>query len=1076
MPEERKLVSILFADVTGSTALGDELDPEDVRALMGRYYEHARQIIPQHGGTLEKFIGDAVMAIFGLPQAHGDDPERALAAALALRKAVADDEMLGSIFQLRIGVNTGEVMATSDSTSNQFMATGDAVNVAARLEQNANPGEILAGERTYAAASHAFLFDASRHAEVKGKSRPLTVYPLQGPRATRKVERPPLVGRKQDLMQLALLQARALEEERPQLVSITAPAGTGKTRLLEEFLARLDLDENFQVATARCLPYGQTLTYWPLRGLLSQLIQGGDITITRPNVAHVFREASYAQADAERLADLILATLGIEGETTTDRENIFSAWRLLIEVLATQAPRIVIFEDLHWASDSLFDLVEYITHLRTQAPLMLIALSRPELLDRRPNWGGGRQNFTSLALQPLSPRNTQELISHLMQDVPQAVRTQIVERSGGNPFFALELLRGLQERGLTGDTASIEQLPDTVHAAVQARLDQLSRPERSVLQVASVAGRALSLTMLAEVLSEYSLSELQQALDGLLERDILVPSEGHTYAFLHILFRDVAYGTLARTQRVRLHEKIATSLETLNADHLDEYAELIAYHYREAVTLSRQAAIRTQLQLDVSKALHFLRRAAHLASHAGAYFEAQNYLQSAIAIAPESELIAIYEELGDCMFWSRTTAEAYQQAFAYWEKQNTEHTPDASQSLVGARLLRKLLINYTRGGGWERIEGTEQQIPVLLERAQTLVAASGNEYEQWRIHLVRCFSRSHIVESSKEELQQILPVAQEATTYFEQQNDPQALSEALDAQTTLFMRLRDYPAMLEVNQRRRAIPHLSAAELGDALHMLVFSYGYMKNYEASFELVLQELKSLRPGQSLLHLSAALSSIAPVAFGTGHWDLLEILYPKMEEIREQNSSDLSTFNMFDGYFSLLRWALAHENRPTIDSIAAFLRRVVGEIFALREQFTNVIEIYQTDDIGASSLKLTDYQGGMARIILLFCLERNLPFPEELIPNTQTDLFGSGNSFKQDIEIAYAILTDDNERFARALEKLEQYQEVVHAARLDIVLAERTGDRRYLGMARPILERLQDRQFLRRLNDVAERLTS
>ncbi|GHO75953.1 hypothetical protein KSD_37240 [Ktedonobacter sp. SOSP1-85] len=1071
MPEERKLVSILFADVTGSTALGDELDPEDVRALMGRYYEHARQVIPQHGGTLEKFIGDAVMAIFGLPQAHGDDPERALAAALALRKAVADDEMLGSLFQLRIGVNTGEVMATSDSTSNQFMATGDAVNVAARLEQNANPGEILAGERTYAAASHAFLFEASRHAEVKGKSKPLTVYPLQGPRATRKVERPPLVGRKQDLMQLALLQARALEEERPQLVSITAPAGTGKTRLLEEFLARLDPDESFQVSTARCLPYGQTLTYWPLRGLLSQLIQSD---MTRANVARVFLNATYAQADAERLADLILATLGIEGETTTDRENIFSAWRLLIEVLATQAPRIIIFEDLHWASDSLFDLVEYITHLRTQAPLMLIALSRPELLDRRPNWGGGRQNFTSLALQPLSPRNTQELISRLMQDVPQAVRTQIVERSGGNPFFALELLRGLQERGLTGNAASIEQLPDTVHAAVQARLDQLSRPERSVLQVTSVAGRALSLTMLAEVLSEYSLSELQQALDGLLERDILVSSEGQTYAFRHILFRDVAYGTLARTQRIRLHEKIATSLETLNADHLDEYAELIAYHYREAVTLSRQAAIRTQLQFDVVKALHFLRRAAHLASHAGAYFEAQNYLQSAIAIAPETELISIYEDLGDCYYWSFTTAEAYRQAFTYWEKQYAEHTPDAAQSLIGARLLRKLLINYTRFGEYERLENVAEHISTLQKRAQALATASGNEYEQWRIQLVPCFS--HYMKACNEELQQLLNIAQDATAYFEQQGDSQALSEALDAQASLYQRLNDFQASLQPIQRRRAIANLSASEQGDALQMLIRSNAALRNYDTCFDLIQQELKSMRPGQSLLHLSSTLSTVMVVAFIAGRWDLLDTLYSKAEEIREQSSNDLSTFKMFEGYFNLLRWALAREDRPTIDAIASFLRRFLGEVPTLGEQFTNIISTFQADDVSLTSLKLTEIQGGLARVILLFCLERNLAFPEELITNTQSDGLGSSDSFKQYIEAAYALLNNDNERFARALEKLEQYQEVVHAARLDIVLAERTGDRRYLDMARPTLERLQDRQFLRRLNDVAERLTS
>lgn len=1069
MPEERKLVSILFADVTGSTALGDSLDPEDVRALMGRYYEHARQIIPQHGGILEKFIGDAVMAIFGLPSAHGDDPERALAAALALREAVATDDILGPAFLLRIGVNTGEVIATSDMTSNQFMATGDAVNVAARLEQNANPGEILAGERTYTAANHAFHFEETRAVTVKGKSKPLRVYPLRGPRATRQVERPPLVGRKQDLMQLALLQTRALEEERPQLVSIVAPAGTGKTRLLEEFLSRLDPDDGFQVATARCLPYGQTLTYWPLRGLLMQLVEGD---ITRERVAQVFLASGHVRQDAERLADLILATLGIEGETMTDRENIFSAWRLLIEVLAQQAPRILIFEDLHWASESLFDLVEHITHLRTHAPLMLIALSRPELLDRRPNWGGGRQNFTSLALQPLSARNTQELISRLTQDLPQAVRAQVAERSGGNPFFALELLRGLQERGISSSSATLEQLPDTVHAAVQARLDQLSRSERAVLQVASVAGRSFSTTMLAEVLSEYSLNNLQQALDSLLERDILAPADGHSYAFRHILFRDVSYGTLSRTQRIRLHEKLAASLESLNSERLDEYAELIAYHYREAVSLSRQSAVRTQLQIDTVKAIDFLRRAARLASHAGAYSEAHNYIQSAIAIAPEEQLAELHEALGDSLYWSRTSIEAYHKAFDYWEKQNKNATPDAAQCLIGARILRKLLINYTRGGSWERVAGAAEKIPVLFARAQELVEATQDEYERWRVRLISCFVRTPA--PSVEEMRQRIPVAQEAAAYFEQLGDSIALSEALDAHISLCMRLADYPTMLETAKRRYAIPNLSAIEQGDALNMIVYAYTSMKDYTPCFDLIERELKHLRPGQSLLPFGSALSTVVSSAYSVGNWSLVETLYSTMEEIREQNNADLSTFTMFDGYFAALDWAMAREDRPTSDALASFLRRASHELPEAYEQFQNVIDVYQANDISASKFDLTEYKGGMARAILIFCMERDLPFPQELIEHAQAEIFGSGDTFKRNAEMASAMLNNDSKRLRQIIEEMAHKQETVHVTRMRIVLAERTGDRAQLEHARPILEGLQDRQALRRLNDVAERL--
>jgi class 3 adenylate cyclase len=273
MPEERKLVTILFADVSGWTALGETLDPEDVRALISRYYQHARRVVEEHGGTLEKFIGDATMAVFGLPQVHGNDAERALAAALALRAAVADDPVLAPYFAVHTGVSTGEVATahpSPDPATADSLVTGDAVNTAARLYDAAEAGEILAGERTRTAAASAFRFGEPRFIAAKNKRRPIPAYPLLGTRPARHMTRPPLVGRKRELAQLGLLRDAAVEERHPQLISIVAPAGTGKTRLLEEFLSKLKRAQGWQVATARCLPYGQSLTYWPLRGLLDE--------------------------------------------------------------------------------------------------------------------------------------------------------------------------------------------------------------------------------------------------------------------------------------------------------------------------------------------------------------------------------------------------------------------------------------------------------------------------------------------------------------------------------------------------------------------------------------------------------------------------------------------------------------------------------------------------------------------------------------------------------------------------------------------------------------------------------------
>ncbi|HCI80745.1 MAG TPA: hypothetical protein DHW02_13760 [Ktedonobacter sp.] len=606
--EERKLVTILFIAVDAASSLDETLDPEDISASMDRYHTLVQKVISNYGGTFETLAGDTGMAIFGLPQVYGDEAERACAAALALREAVKSNQVQDEGLLLQIGINTGEVVVTGDSSTGKYDVKGEGVNIATRLQQAANADEILADERTVQAAQATYIFGEERPIKLKGRKQSLRASSLIEVHQTRQIDRPTLVGRRQDLLQLELLKARVVEEHRPQLVSIIAPAGTGKSRLLEEFLARIDDSEGFHVATARSLPYGQSLTYWPLRGLLAELL---DSEIDRPRVIDAFVRGGHTPETAARLALDVLTTLSVEQEEqteSTEREHIFSAWRLLIESFARQTPRIVVFEDLHWADDRLLDLVEHIMHPRSQAPLLVIALSRPELLDRRPTWGGGQQNFIMLNLEPLSAVQTRELVGRLMAELSSEMRERIVERSGGNPFFAIELVRVMAEQENTGKGIRLDILPDTVHAAVLARLDRLAPQQRRIMQVASVVERTFRSTMLQAVLNDLQPGEINAALDALCLRNLIVPAEEGSYTFRHVLIRDVAYGTLSRAERIRLHGAIVSAFEPFATEHVDEYMELFAYHYREAAQLARQSAVPIDLPFDLNQALHSWRR------------------------------------------------------------------------------------------------------------------------------------------------------------------------------------------------------------------------------------------------------------------------------------------------------------------------------------------------------------------------------------------------------------------------------------------------------------------------------------
>ncbi len=1054
--EERRLVTILFAGVTESTAL----DPEDMRDLMSRYFALARRIISHHGGTLGKFMGDAVMAVFGLPRAYGDDAERALAAALALRQVVTDDFLLGKHLLLRMGVNMGEVVASSDTSNEDLLIAGDAVNVAARLQQTANPGEIIASERTASASGDVFLFGDLRHIEVKGKGQPLTVFPLWQARPTRNIDRPPLVGRQQDVLQLDLQRMRTLQERRPHLVSIVAPAGTGKTRLLEEFLAHLDPAEGFRVGTARCLPYGQTLTYWPLRGLLAGLL--GE-EIGRRQVVDAFVRAGQTPEDAARLTDFVLTTLGVEQEEVADRESIFAAWRLLIEALARQVPHIVVFEDLHWASESLLDLVEYLMHVHVQAPLLMLVLSRPELLDRRPTWGGGQQNFTALVLQPLSEAQTRELVKHVAGGLDQALREQVVVRSGGNPFFVLELVRGIAENSVAAN-----MLPDTVHGAVLARLDLLSSQERAVVQVASVAGRVFRVATLQACLEDPAATELGRALDGLMARQLIVQAADGAFTFQHALIRDVAYGTISRSERVRIHSKIAAWFEESATEGLDEFTELIAYHYLEAVRLTQQSTVPMELPIELERIVRSLERAGLLASRSGALTEANAYMQSAIELAPEEEHLRLYERLGDALLQGHTAVDAYRQAVAYWRR------TEGQNPLVGARLLRKLLVAYTRWNAWDvQAQPPQGELDGLLAEARRLAEATGDEDELWRAHLAGTRLLAWRQNSTRQEADEWRALALATAAHFEERNDWVSFSAALDGYIVLSYRIGGLHDALEASQRRLSMADLPLVERADAVQLRATTAFNLGELSHCIHIVHEALAQLRSGDPVVHFDASIAIATWALLFSGRWSEIDDFMPALEDIWEQIQYGVgANTHVAGGYVCALHIALAREDTARADkSISVLERCFTSDQVNARA----LLAAYREDDPRHLNFDLSSDDWTIP--MLMFLSEHGIAASPVLIAR-QRALFISlpSDPLIQMLEIAEALAKGDNAQLSEVIEKAEACGLIPQVARMRIVLAERTGDRSELERARPVLERLGDRQFLRRLEKISAELNN
>ena len=582
--EERKLATVLFADLVGSTELGDSQDPERTRALLNRFYDAMAEEVEHAGGTIEKFAGDAVMAAFGAPAALEDHAERALHAALAMLRRVRElDERL----QLRVGINTGEVVVGQPREGSSFV-TGDPVNVAARLEQGAEPGEILVGERTVAAARGAFEFAESQTIEAKGKPggvrcrRLLRGLSLMRPRGVSGLRRA-FVGRDAELGRLLDAYRSAAQERRPRLVTILGDAGVGKSRLVRELWDRLSGEEPEPLRrTGRCLPYGQGITYWPLAELLREHFG--------------ILEGESAERTLEVLGDrrFLALTLGLdvaEGlHPLLVRDRFQDAWSKFLGDASSERPLVVLVEDVHWADDQLLELLERLVE-DVQGPLLLISTARPELLDTRPGWSS-RGTAELIELEALSADDAVRLLDELLAgELPEDLRQVVVARAEGNPFFVEELLSTLIDRGLLrrdNGAWTIEQLPgdfevpDSVQAVLAARIDLLEPAEKEALQAASVIGRVFWPGPV------YELVKGEPDLRVLEERDFVRRRAGSSmpgereYAIKHALTREVAYESLPRARRARLHANFARWLERTAVER-DELAPLLAHHYAEAV-------------------------------------------------------------------------------------------------------------------------------------------------------------------------------------------------------------------------------------------------------------------------------------------------------------------------------------------------------------------------------------------------------------------------------------------------------------------------------------------------------------
>ncbi len=723
-PEERRQATVLFADLSGYTPAAERMDPEAVKALVDRTLRVLGEEIERFGGSIDKFIGDNVMGVFGAPVAHEDDPERAVRAGLAMQDAMEDAnrqsrDKYGVGFSLRVGINSGEVMA--GAVGDRYTVMGDAVNVAARLQAAGRPDSVTVGESTYRASGEAITYERLEPLTLKGKEEPVPAWEATG--ALAKTRRgagraqTPLIGREEEAGLLNSLVERVEREGRPHLVTVIGQAGVGKSRLLRELMSNLEeSDEPPTIRRGQCPPYGAGIAYWALAEVLNDEFEIRDTDTPdaaweklRFGVTELMSELGDEPA-GDRNAALLAIPLGLEPPEELQqaepdpqrmREALFSAARAAVEAIARRRTLVLAIDDIHWADEGMLDLIDHLTRW-VRAPLLLVCLTRDELLERRPGWGGGRRNATTIALEPLTDEETRELVAALMTptngdhksrrriDGAGDVVPQVAERSGGNPLFAEEMVNRLLEE----ETVEAQALPSTVQSLLAARLDSLDRLERRLLQSASVVGQTFWEGALVPTAAEEGL-DLGQTLANLEEKDLLAPSPGsrlageREYAFKHVLIRDVAYSMLPKSVRCRKHVEVAEFIRDRAGERIDGVIGLIAEHFARAAALGSEAGLdRDALAELQNQALESLETAGDAAAALYSNAEAFDRYTAALEISESLDagtVARIGEKQGDvALRMGRVDA-----AVGVWERCLDYHRAEEDLARV-ADLHRKI--------------------------------------------------------------------------------------------------------------------------------------------------------------------------------------------------------------------------------------------------------------------------------------------------------------------------------------------------------------------------------------------------